>query len=44
MAKVTKEFGKNANFYLGEKLVFCAENIEITTTIEEIANKCQGNV
>ena len=44
MAKITKEFGKNANFYLGDKLVFCAENIEITTTIEEIANKCQGNV
>ena len=44
MARVAKEFGVNAHFYMGTKLVFCAETIEITVTVEEIANKCQGNV
>ena len=43
MAVVEKEFGKNANFYVQGKLVACAESIEMTITIEEIGNKCQGN-
>lgn len=44
MAKVKKEFGVNANFYFEGKLVGCAETIEITITVDEIGNKCQGNV